>query len=258
MNKFCIACVFACLFGIFGLSSVQAQSVGINTSGATPHASAILDVSSESKGVLIPRMNQAQRDAIVSPATGLMIYQVNNTPGFYYFNGSAWAAVGGSSNAGAQVALFATKTSNAQVLPLGNGVNTGDLVTFNNVITSNATLGTYNTSTNTFTVSQAGVYYIQATTRTPDASTASTTTNQFLFVDIDNAGITGVNNIITDYQAANPGNFPSGVKGKGFTSVMFFLNAGQTINIKGLTANSSTISQPLKTDGSCQFLIVKL
>ena len=46
MNRFCIACVFACLFGIFGLSSVQAQSVGINTSGATPDASANLDVKS--------------------------------------------------------------------------------------------------------------------------------------------------------------------------------------------------------------------
>ena len=38
-------------------------------------------------------MTKTQRDAIVSPVEGLMIYQTNSLPGFYYYNGSAWAAV---------------------------------------------------------------------------------------------------------------------------------------------------------------------
>ena len=46
--------------------------VGIGT--ATPDASAVLDASSITKGFLPPRMTTAQRDAIVSPATGLTIY----------------------------------------------------------------------------------------------------------------------------------------------------------------------------------------
>lgn len=63
-------------------------SVGIGT--AVPNASAILDVRSTARGMLVPRMTQIQRNAIAAPATGLLIYQTNNAPGFYYFNSSAW------------------------------------------------------------------------------------------------------------------------------------------------------------------------
>jgi hypothetical protein len=38
-------------------------------------------------------MTKTQRDSIASPATGLLIFQTNSTPGFYDFNGTAWAAV---------------------------------------------------------------------------------------------------------------------------------------------------------------------
>src|SRR5678810_43422 len=38
-------------------------------------------------------MTLTQRNAIVRPATGLLIYQTNSTPGFYYYNGSAWTAL---------------------------------------------------------------------------------------------------------------------------------------------------------------------
>lgn len=82
-------------------SSVYAQNnVGINTS--SPDASAALDVSSTSQGMLVPRMSKAQRDAInqinglSSPATGLLIYQNDNTPGFYFYNGSSWASLNGT------------------------------------------------------------------------------------------------------------------------------------------------------------------
>ena len=188
----------------------------------------------------------------VGGTTGQVLAKVDATD---YNTQWVTPSTGGS---GAQVALIATKTTNAQVLSLANGTNTGDLVTFDNVVTSNTTFGSYNTATNTFTVNQAGVYCIQATVRTPDAPTPSQTPNQFLFVDFDNAGITGINTMFTDYPIANPGNFPSGVKGKGFTSVMMYLTAGQTINIKGLTANSNTLSQGLSTNGTCKFMIFKM
>ena len=60
----------------------QAQT-GIGT--LTPDASAQLEIQSPNKGVLIPRMTMINRPA--SPATGLLIYQTDNTPGFYYFDG---------------------------------------------------------------------------------------------------------------------------------------------------------------------------
>ncbi|NQV02585.1 MAG: hypothetical protein HQ542_08070 [Bacteroidia bacterium] len=49
----------------------------------------MLDVASTSKGMLIPRMTVAQRDAISSPATGLIVY-VTTYNKYYFYNGSAW------------------------------------------------------------------------------------------------------------------------------------------------------------------------
>jgi hypothetical protein len=66
-------------------------AAGIGT--LTPDASSLLEVKSTTKGVLIPRMTLTQRNAIAAPAAGLLIYQTNNTPGFYYYSGAAWTAV---------------------------------------------------------------------------------------------------------------------------------------------------------------------
>jgi hypothetical protein len=72
-------------------------SIGVGTT--SPNASAALDVSSTSKGVLLPTMTQTQRNAIATPATGLLVFQTDNTPGFYYYNGTAWVAIAGSGGA---------------------------------------------------------------------------------------------------------------------------------------------------------------
>jgi hypothetical protein len=69
-------------------------SVGIGT--ASPTASALLDVSSTTKGVLIPRMTTTQRNAISSPAIGLQIYNTDDSV-FNYYRASGWTAIGGSS-----------------------------------------------------------------------------------------------------------------------------------------------------------------
>lgn len=69
-----------------------AQNVGIGTQ--TPHASAMLDVSSTTRGLLAPRMTTTQRNAMSSPAKGLLVYDTDLN-GLYHFNGSAWATVGG-------------------------------------------------------------------------------------------------------------------------------------------------------------------
>lgn len=79
-------------------SSLQAQtntfpssgSVGIGTT--TPNPSAKLEIKATGKGLLIPRMTQAQRNAIVSPAKGLLIYQTDINPGFYSFDGTSWGS----------------------------------------------------------------------------------------------------------------------------------------------------------------------
>ena len=70
------------------LTAITSAQVGVGTT--TPDASSALDITSTTKGLLIPRMTETQRDAISSPATGLMIYQTDGTAGFYYYNGSSW------------------------------------------------------------------------------------------------------------------------------------------------------------------------
>ncbi len=76
------------------------QSVSINNDGSLPNTSAILDVKSTTKGLLIPRMLLAERNLIASPAAGLLIYQTDNTAGYYYYNGTIWTqlASGAASN----------------------------------------------------------------------------------------------------------------------------------------------------------------
>jgi len=74
-------------FSFFSVISM-AQNVGIGTT--TPNASALLDVSSTSKGFLPPRMTAAQRTAIFSPANGLLVYQTDYPSGFYFFKGGVW------------------------------------------------------------------------------------------------------------------------------------------------------------------------
>lgn len=65
----------------------MAQNVGFNENGASPDSSAMLDVSSTAKGILIPRMTEAERMAIAGPAQSLMIYQTDQDSGFYFNQG---------------------------------------------------------------------------------------------------------------------------------------------------------------------------
>jgi hypothetical protein len=84
MRNSLLSLLFCCAF-----AHAFAQSVAINTDGSTAHASAILDVKSINKGVLIPRMTTTQRNAIASPATGLMIYNTS-TNTFQFRNTTSW------------------------------------------------------------------------------------------------------------------------------------------------------------------------
>jgi len=62
--------------------------VGIGTTN--PDNSSALEISSTTRGLLIPRMTFAQRNAIVTPAASLLIYQTNLLNGYYFYNGTNW------------------------------------------------------------------------------------------------------------------------------------------------------------------------
>lgn len=94
-------------YAIIALVTCSASAqVGIGVSTANMDPSAQLDVTSTTKGFLPPRMTESQKNAISSPAAGLLVFQTDATPGFYYYNGSAW--VSGIGPQGIQGATGAT------------------------------------------------------------------------------------------------------------------------------------------------------
>lgn len=76
-----------------GAGYLMAQNVGINATGALPDPKAMLDISSTSSGLLIPRMTTVQRDAIASPTVGLQVFNLTtNTLDIY--RGTGWESTG--------------------------------------------------------------------------------------------------------------------------------------------------------------------
>lgn len=67
--------------------TLYSQSVGINTT--VPDGSAALDVTSTTQGILVPRLTTAERTAVSSPATGLLVFD-STTKSFWFYTGSAW------------------------------------------------------------------------------------------------------------------------------------------------------------------------
>ncbi|MFL5763840.1 MAG: tail fiber domain-containing protein [Bacteroidia bacterium] len=113
--------------------SASNGSIGIGT--ALPSASAMLDVSSTTKGILVPRMTTAQRLAIGAAATGLLVYD-NSLNQFFYYNGASWVAIGSGSG---------TVTSVATGIGLvGGPITTAGTISLAN---TSVTAGTYGTPT---------------------------------------------------------------------------------------------------------------
>lgn len=93
--------VITFIFFLFACYKLHAQ-VAINNDGSSTDSSAMLDVKSTSKGLLPPRMTNAQRDSIASPAAGLMIYNTENAE-MEYYNGTRWSTFDGKKACGSTI-----------------------------------------------------------------------------------------------------------------------------------------------------------
>lgn len=132
------------------LATVTSKAqVGIGTT--TPEASAKLDVSSNSKGLLPPRMRDAQKNAISSPKAGLMVWctDCGSTGQMQVFNGSEWSdmigspSITASSNGTAVVSEYAVSGASTGTLTIGTPV-TGVTQTITATVVS---VGTYDITT---------------------------------------------------------------------------------------------------------------
>jgi trimeric autotransporter adhesin len=79
------------------ITHASAQSIGINNTA--PDASAVLDIKSTSKGLLIPRVTTTQRTAISAPAKGLLVFD-STTNSFWFYNGAVWNSLSASGSSG--------------------------------------------------------------------------------------------------------------------------------------------------------------
>lgn len=114
-----LTCTFSCLWS---------QSVGINN--PQPDPSAILDVTSTAKGVLIPRLSLPERDAIANPAQGLMVFVTTDTS-FHYFTGDQWRALQAPVVAGPDGVVYTAgegiQINGTQISNLGDTDPTNDI-----------------------------------------------------------------------------------------------------------------------------------
>jgi hypothetical protein len=148
----------------FFSTNAFAQSIGIGTT--TPDASALLDIRSNGKGVLVPRMSIDRRNAILNPAKGLLLFVVDDSS--YYFNAgtpttpewqklltgnNVWNTTG---NAGANPATnFIGTTDNNDIVLKRNNINAGRIGNNNTRIGTN-TLSAETGFNNTIVGSNAG------------------------------------------------------------------------------------------------------
>lgn len=107
--------ILAILFSFACYIPCKAQ-VGIGTT--SPDPSALLEIQSTNSGLLIPRLTITQRNAIVNPATGLLIYQTGIGSTFYFFNGINWVPLVNSN--------FWATTGNVGTDPTNNLLGTSD------------------------------------------------------------------------------------------------------------------------------------
>ncbi len=263
------------LFSVFSICLFAQNNIGVNNSNPPASAALMVDTASTGpQGMLVPRMTQARRDAIATPATGLMIYQTDNTPGFYYYNGTAWTAVSGGGSLPSQTGnagkflktdgtnpswgsvngyeLNVSKTaSEAQTTSVGSSLVLPDIVNFTPTNGSNAALTGGNTwDGNKFTVSAGGAGFYLV-----DVTLISTVVAGIPMIDINNSGNSsssyyGIGQIYAT-TAQNPH------KGRGQLQKVMYLSAGDFFQIR-CTPSTTVQGTDLSTDGTTLLRIVKL
>lgn len=98
MKKHTLMCLAIALTSSCSLTA----QVAINDDGSNPVPSAMLDVKSTNKGLLPPRMTEAQRDAIINSDAGLIVWCTNCGPDgeLQVYNGTTWTnMIGGAASA---------------------------------------------------------------------------------------------------------------------------------------------------------------
>ncbi len=229
-----------------------AQGAAINSSGTEADASAILDVSSTAQGILVPRMTESEREAISSPATGLLVFQTDGTVGFYYYTGGYWSRLNNESSIAVLTTTSASSITETTAESGGNITsNGGETITARGVCwstSSNPTISSDTTNdgtgTGNFTSTISGLtggaitYYVRAYATNSKGTSYG---NQISFETSALAPTLSTNSIsnISSSAATSGGNISS--------------NGGASITARGVcwsTSSNPTISNDTTYDGT--------
>lgn len=111
--------------------------------------SAIFEIASTTRGFLPPRMTTTQRNAISTPAIGLVVYQTDATEGLYQYKSTGWALISGGSGTVTSVAL-STGTTGTDINISGSPITTSGTITINIPDASASARGVVTTGSQTF------------------------------------------------------------------------------------------------------------
>jgi trimeric autotransporter adhesin len=164
-------------------------------------------------------------------------------------NGAGTLSWGSSSSGGAVLDLVAVKTAtSAQTTAIGSSLTDPDVITFD-APTTEPTIGSFNNTTDVYTVGANGLYYIEVTTTATVANIPCVPAIQLGTTWNDGDDIFGL--------AESSNNFQNPYKARGFISAMRFLTAGTTIRARA-NSTSNVVGAALSTDGTTRMTIVKL
>lgn len=131
--------------------ALSRQSVGIGFNLNTVEASAVFEINSTTKGVLLPRLTTTQRDAIASPANGLVVYNTTSDT-IDFFDGTNWAQNNKVAN---NYGSWYSKLNQT-------AISSGSRVIFEEIdFQKNISVLTDGTNLNQITFQESGIYNIQ-------------------------------------------------------------------------------------------------
>jgi len=234
--------------GFYGDGSAGNYSIG----STTTNASAVLSLTSTTKGWLAPRMTTTQQNAISSPATGLLIYNTDSL-NFVQYNSTAWRIVGGGTGGGTGVTsitgtanqVIASASTGAVTLSLPQSIATTSTPQFGqmglgtaSVAATQLTIGGGLTTGAAFSTTGTGLNIpAQTYTSTSSGTIATTGINTFGIPTLASNSSTTLTTAATVYIAGVPAN---GTNVTITTGYGLQVAAGQTVLSGGLSTSTST------------------